>query len=357
MKGGISMPKKIKVALIGIGNSASIFIQGIVAYKKQGEIPGLWHPNISGYSLDNIEIVEAFDINPSKIGKDISEAIFIEPNKSIQILDIENQGISVKKGIMLDILPKKVAELIGEEKNFSNDTIVSSLKNSDVDVVLNMIPSGLDNTSKAYAETALQAGCSFVNCTPSPIASDPNMVAAFEKSELIVIGDDLMSQFGGTAFHRGILEFMQARGIKASQSYQLDVGGGVETINTIDEKNKGIKRNVKTSSISAESPDKIDIVAGTTEYVDFMGNDRTSYYWISGEGFLGSPIRMDLYLKSNDGGNASNILLDTIRSIQISKERNKFGAPNEICAYGFKIPPKLLRIDEAQRIFDKTYLR
>lgn len=350
------MPKKIKVALIGIGNSASVFVQGITAYQKQGEIPGLWHPNISGYSLDNIEIVEAFDINPTKIGKDISEAIFIEPNNSVQILDVENQGISVRKGSMLDTLPKKVAEMIGEENNFSNDTIVSTLKNSGVDVVLNMIPSGLDNTSKAYAEAALQAGCSFVNCTPSPITSDHNIVRAFEKAELVVVGDDLMSQFGGTAFHRGILEFMQARGIKASQSYQLDVGGGVETANTIDEKNKGIKREVKTSSISVESPDKMDIIAGTTEYVDFMGNDRTSYYWISGEGFLGSPVRMDLYLKSNDGCNAANILLDTIRAIQISKERNKYGAPNEICAYGFKRSPKLLRIDESQRIFFETYV-
>jgi myo-inositol-1-phosphate synthase len=127
-------------------------------------------------------------------------------------------------------------------------------------------------------------------------------------------------------------------------------------MNTIDEKNKGIKRNVKTSSMSVEAPYKMDIVTGTTEYVDFMGNDRTSYYWITGKGFLGSPIRMDLYLKTNDGANAANILLDTIRSIQISKERGKYGAPNEICAYGFKSPPKLIKIREAQKIFSETYL-
>ncbi len=349
------MPNKIKIALIGIGNSASTFIQGIFYYHKHGEIPGLWHPNINGYTIDNIEIVEAFDINPDKIGKDISEAIFIEPNKSAKLLEIEKQGIYVRKGIILDTLPENVANLIGEEGNFNSDTISSTLKNSGVNVVLNMIPSGLDITSKAYAEAALHAGCSFINCTPSPIASNPSIVSAFEKAELIVVGDDLMSQFGGTAFHRGILEFMLKRGIKISQSYQLDVGGGVETINTIDEKNKEIKRNVKTSSISIETPYKMDIVAGTTEYVDFMGNDRTSYYWISGEGFLRIPVRIDIYLKSNDGGNAANILLDIIRSIQISKEKGNYGSPNEICAYGFKNPPKLIRIDEALKIFSEKY--
>jgi len=350
------MPKKIKVAIIGVGNSASIFVQGIFFYKKEGKLPGLWHPNLSGYSINNIEIVEAFDINPDKIDKDLGEAIFIDPNKSTKHLEIGNQDISVRKGVMLDQLPEKVAKMIGAESRLGGDEITSILKNSGVDVVLSLIPSGLDKTSKAYAEAALQAGCSFVNCAPSPIACDSKIVSAFEKAELLVVGDDLMSQFGGTAFHRGILELMIGRGIKASKSYQLDVGGGVETLNTIDEQNKGIKRNVKTSSISVEVPYKMDIVTGTTEYVDFMGSDRTSYYWITGEGFLGSPIRMDLYLRSNDGANAANILLDTIRSIQISKERGKYGAPNDICAYGFKSPPKLNRIDDAQRIFSETYL-
>lgn len=350
------MPNKIKVALIGVGNSTSIFVQGIVSYQKQGKLLGLWHPKIKGYGIDNIEIVEAFDINPAKIGKDLSEAIFIEPNNCAKLVEVENQGIIVRKGIMLDTLPEKVAKLIGEESNFNNNSIVSTLKNSNVDVVLNMIPSGLDNTSKAYAEAALQSGCSFINCTPSPIVSNSKLVSAFEKAKLVVVGDDLMSQFGGTVFHRGILEFMMERGIKISQSYQLDVAGGVETINTIDEKNKGIKRNIKTSSISLEAPYEMDIVAGTTEYVDFMKNDRTSIYWISGEGFLGIPIRMDLYLKSNDGGNAANILLDTIRSIQISKEKGKYGAPNEICSYGFKSSPKPIRIDEAQKIFSEKYI-
>ena len=350
------MPNKIKVAIIGVGNSASIFVQGIASYKKEGKLPGLWHPKLGGYNPDNIEVTEAFDINPAKIGKDLSEAIFIEPNKSTKHLEIGNQGIFIRKGIMLDKLPEKVAKLIGVGSSFGNDEIAPILKKSGIDVVLNLIPSGLDKTSKAYAEAALQAGCSFINCTPSPIACDPNIVSAFKKAELLLVGDDLMSQFGGTAFHRGILGYMSERGIKASKSYQLDVGGGVETMNTIDEKNKGIKRNVKTSSISVEAPYKMDIVTGTTEYVDFMGSDRTSYYWITGKGFLGSPIRMDLYLRTNDGANAANILLDTIRSIQISKERGKYGAPNEICAYGFKSPPKLIKIREAQKIFSETYL-
>ncbi|MFQ6135129.1 MAG: L-myo-inositol-1-phosphate synthase, partial [Nitrososphaerales archaeon] len=215
----------------------------------------------------------------------------------------------------------------------------------------------LNKTSRAYAEAALQAGCSFINCTPSPIAGDPGLVSAFEDEELLVVGDDLMSQFGGTVFHKGVLEFMVGRGVKAVKSYQLDVGGGAETLNTIDEKNKAVKRDVKTSAIAVEVPYEMEIVTGTTEYVDYMGNDRTSYYWISGEGFLGSQIRVDIYLRSSDGPNAANILLDTVRSVQVSKERGRYGAPNEICAYGFKRPPTLIRLDEAYRRFSETYLQ
>ncbi len=351
------MSKKIRVALIGVGNSASIFVQGLVNYRNKGDIIGLWHPELGGYHVDDIEIVESFDINPAKIGLDLGKAIFAEPNTCRRYINSDNLGIKINQGILLDKLPENVSKLVGCNEIIDDREISGVLRTSQVNTVLNLISSGLNKTTKAYAESALQAGCSFVNCTPSPIASDQSLASKFEDEELLLIGDDLMSQFGGTVFHKGILEFMVKRGIKVLKSYQLDVGGGVETLNTVDEKNKAIKRDIKTSSISVETPYGTDIVTGTTEYVDYLGNDRTSYYLIEGEGFLGSQPHIDIYLRTSDGPNAANILLDIVRSVQVSKERGKHGAPNEICAYGFKKPPTPIRLEEAQRRFTETYLR
>jgi myo-inositol-1-phosphate synthase len=182
-------------------------------------------------------------------------------------------------------------------------------------------------------------------------------VSRFEDKKLLLVGDDLMSQFGGTIFHKGILEFLGRRGIKLVKSYQLDVGGGIETLNTIDEMNRGIKRDIKTAAISVDSPNKMEIVTGTTEYVDYMGNDRTSYYMILGEGFFGSPIKMDVYLRTSDGPNGANILFDTIRSVQVCKDKGKYGASNEISAFGFKKPMNPVRLSQTESSFQNTFLR
>jgi myo-inositol-1-phosphate synthase len=351
------MTRKIRVALIGVGNSASVFVQGLICCRGKGKVIGLWHPDLGGYSGDDVEVVEAFDINPAKIGLDISEAMFVKPNAGRKYADVGKLGVQVRRGFLLDRLPEKVSKLIGVEGIIDGGDVSAVLKNSRVDAVLNLIPSGLDKTSQYYAEAALQAGCSLINCTPSLIAGDPDLVSAFEDKKLLVVGDDMMSQFGGTVFHKGILDFMDGRGVRAVRSYQLDVGGGAETLNTVDEKNKAVKRDIKTSSISIEVPYDMEIVAGTTEYVDYMGNDRTSYYLVSGKGFLGSPIRMDIYLRSSDGPNAANTLLDIVRSAQISREKGRYGAPNEICAYGFKRPPTPIKLDEAYQRFSETYLQ
>ena len=350
------MPKKIKVALVGIGNSASIFVQGLTYYQKKGKAPGLWHPNLGGQSVGSIEVVEAFDVNPTKVGHDLGEAIFAKPNTVQKYVKVGKLGVTVRKGTLLDPLPKDVAEMISAKEG-KGENVSKVLKSSGVDVVLNLIPSGLNKTSKAYADAALQAGCSFINCTPSPIARDSTIAAAFRKKGLLVVGDDLMSQFGGTAFHRGILEFMESRGIRSVKSYQLDVGGGAETLNTVDEHNKMVKREIKTSAIASEVPYNMEIVTGTTEYVDYMENNRTSYYWILGEGFLGAPIQMDIYLRTSDGPNAANILFDVVRAVQASREKKQYGAPNEICGYGFKKLPENLRLDKAYQKFAEAYLK
>lgn len=350
------MSGKIRIALIGIGNCACSLVQGIIYYSENDSRNGLWHRLIGNYRVSDLEIVEAFDIDAKKIGLDLSEAIFSKPNVAKKYFDVNALNVKVKRGFLYDDLSYHLRNSF-DVKNDEPCDMIDALKESRVDVLVNLISSGLDKTSKFYAEVAIRSGCCFINATPSLVASDESMVKNFKEENLVVVGDDLMSQFGGTAFHKGILDFMHNRGIRIMKSYQLDVGGGTETFNTLNEDVKFIKRNIKTKAISIELPYEFETVAGTTDYVDYLQNDRTSYYWIQGEGFLGSSVRFDIYLRSSDGPNAGNILLDVIRAVKVAKDEGEFGAPLDICGYGFKHPPKIIKLRDAYENFVSKYIR
>lgn len=339
---------KIRVAVVGVGNVSSALIQAI--YSKR--ITGLWHQRVGGYEFNDIEVVSAYDVDRRKIGLTLSEGIMQQPNVGPRFVDIRKLNIEIMKGIINDTAPANISENLE-----STDSIVDSLKESKADIALNLIPSGMPRTSLSYAEQCLRAGVSLVNCTPSEIAQDRGIQAKFRRAKLIVAGDDLMSQFGGTAFHKGILDFIVSRGIKLEKSYQLDVGGGNETLNTISEDVKMEKREIKTQSIASEVPYKFATVAGTTDYVDYMNNNRTSYFWISGKGLFSSEIGIDIYLRTNDGANAVNVLLDVIRAVSYSIKRKQFGTVPEINEFGFKKLAKQVRMQKSHEVFGEKFVK
>ncbi|MGQ9718699.1 MAG: inositol-3-phosphate synthase [Nitrososphaerales archaeon] len=350
------MSGRIRIALIGVGNIACSLVQGMGYYGEDDSRMGLWHRSVGGYKVGDLEVVEAFDIDDRKVGLDLSEAIFSKPNVARRYFDVGPLGVKVKRGFLHDELSHHLRSSLDIRDEDPSD-MVGALRSSRADVLVNLISSGLDRTSKAYAEIAQKSGCCFVNATPSLIASDEQFANRFREADLVVAGDDLMSQFGGTAFHKGILDFMHERGIRIMKSYQLDVGGGNETLNTLDEDVKFTKRRMKTKAISTELPYEFETVAGTTDYVDYMLNDRTSYYWIQGESFLASPIKVDIYLRTSDGPNAGNVLLDVVRAVKAAKDKKSFGAPLEICGYGFKHTSKNVGLRDAYRDFALKYVK
>jgi myo-inositol-1-phosphate synthase len=345
---------KIKVALIGTGNSASALVQGIKYYSEDDSKPGLWHRIIGGYKVSDVEVVEAFDIDKNKVGKKLGEAIFTAPNTTERFVNVDEFDIEVKAGLLLDNGEPFTKDNTVTVNN--KEEVADKIKESGAEIVLNLISSGMENSSKAYCEASLAANASFLNATTAHLAVDANIAKKFEEAKLVIVGDDLMSQFGGTAFHRGIVDFINKRGVKILHSYQLDVGGGLETLRTIDENIKSRKREVKTVAISSELPYQIQSVAGTTDFVEFMKNRRTSYFWIVGESFLGSKVTIDVYLKTKDGPNAGNVLLDVIRAIYHAKCNGEYGAVNEICCYGFKRPPVPVRLLDGLEIFVRKYV-
>jgi len=344
---------KVRLALAGIGNCASVFVQGLQFYSG-GEAVGLWHPVVGGLKPGDIELVAAFDIDARKVGSELSEAVFAKPNVAKRYVEVPKTDLKVDAGISkADVAPHLARSKITSS---GRSAVSRNLREARADVLVNVISSGSDRSSEEYALAALEAGCSFINCTPSLLMQRPKLVSAFAKAKLPMVGDDLMSQFGGTLFHRGLLSLMVNRGVKISRSYQLDVGGGSETFNTIDETIKMAKRKVKTSSVAFEVPYKFETVAGTTDFVDYMGNDRTSYFWTEAKGFLNTSLTLDVYLRTADGPNAGNVLFDVIRSTYRAARSGKLGTLNEICAYGFKSPPKPMRFIEAYQRFASVFV-
>jgi myo-inositol-1-phosphate synthase len=344
----------VKIAIAGVGNCASVFVQGLRFYSG-GERRGLWHPNVAGLKPKDLQVVSAFDVDSRKTGLELSKAILSPPNVARQYVKLPRGKITVKPGISKgDAAPHLRSVKLDRA---GADEVVKELEDSGADLLLNLISSGSVASSEEYAKSALKAGCGFINCTPSLVLRNNKLVVDFQKAKLPLIGDDLMSQFGGTVFHRGLLSLMSRRGVKVSKSYQLDVGGGSETLNTIDEAIKMAKREVKTNTVASEVPYKFETIAGTTDYVDYMGNDRTSYFWFEGSTFMGSGVSVDIYLRSSDGANAGNVLFDVIRAAYRCRQIRKTGTVGEICAYGFKSPPKPMHYDEAYGKFAALYIR
>ncbi|MBM3897425.1 MAG: inositol-3-phosphate synthase [Thaumarchaeota archaeon] len=347
------MPSKIRVAIAGVGNATAALVQGAQYYSDDPSRTGLWHQKVGGHSISDIEIVAAYDIDSRKVGSDLSKAIFARPNVMPKYINLRPLGVDVEAGILGNA---KHLQAGGVKTITRNGSIADSLKRKKADILLNLISSGNDAASKEYAEAAVSAQCSFVNATPTKLINDNKIVPKYIDAGVIIVGDDLMSQFGGTAFHRGILDIMNSRGIRVKKSYQLDVGGGMETLNTLGEDLRAVKRNVKTEAIALEVPYNIESVAGTTDYVDFMGNSRTSYYWIEGEQFLGSSVRFDIYLRTTDGPNGAGVLVDIVRAIKAARDKEHKGLESTICAFGFKSPPKRQKLSQAYEEFRQKYV-
>jgi myo-inositol-1-phosphate synthase len=342
---------KIKVALVGVGNCASALVQGLQYYstRSKDECVGLRNPLLGGFHPTDIEVVAAFDIDGRKVGKDVSEAIFAEPNNVTRLADVPLSNVVVHKGPVLDGLgeyTKRVVQISGHPE--ANVALV--LKESNAEIVLNLLPSGAVNASQWYAEQALISGCAFVNATPSFIASDTGWAQKFETAELPVVGDDLIDQVGSTTLHKTLLRLLSLNGVHITETYQLDVGGGTESLDTLD-RTRDLKRAVKTKSVEAALPYAAAVVAGSTDYVDFLQNRRDSYFWIRGVHFCNVPMQIDLKLSTVDAPNAGSVLLDVLRAVKMALERKLKGAVEPVCVYGFKHPPHLVALETAEKLF------
>ena len=343
-----------RVILVGVGNAASSLIQALEYYSKH-ETTGLKYETIGGMRLNDIKIAAAFDVVEGKVGKDITEAIFAEPNVAPRLVDYTSPiGVEVKKGPVLDGISPLLAETV-QISTTSETDLAKEMKTADADMIISLLPSGAKKATYAYANAAIEADIAFIEAAPIRICSDDKWVRKFKKANLPVVGDDLQSQLGGTRIHKGLLEMLNSFGAKVRNTYQLDVSGGSEGMNTLYTDRRLEKRQIKTDSIKRTLPylSDDDIASGTTDYLDFLGNERTGFFWIYGNYILETPFKIDLTIKTVDGPNAAGTLINVIRATKLAINRGIDGPLISISAYGFKFPPVYVSEQDAMIRFEE----
>ena len=333
---------EIKVAIAGVGNCASALVQGVYYYRaSEGkEAYGLLHEDFGGYKVGDIKFVAAFDVDSRKVGKDLCEAIYSEPNNTRVFCKVPRIGVKVMRGRVLDSIGRFVKPLIKVDMDDEPVDVVDVLRESEAEIMLNYLPVGSEKASEWYAKQALEAGCAFINCMPTFIASDPKWQKEFEMAGLPIAGDDIMSQIGATVLHKTIAKLLVDRGVHIEESYQLNIGGDTDFLNMLDEDRLRSKRISKTSAVQAMIPYKIPLRIGPSDYVSFLKNNKICYIWLRGKYFGDTPVKIDVKLDVIDSPNSAGIAIDVIRATKIALDRGIAGPLVSISAYAFKHPPE-----------------
>jgi len=343
--------KEIRVAIAGVGNSASALVQGVQYYRDKREnesVPGLLHVKFGDYHIKGVRFVAAFDVNAAKVGKDLGEAVFCAPNNASVFCKVPRLGVKVMKGQVLDGIGKFLKPVVEVDPDQKPVDVSQTLRESEADILLNYLPVGSEEATRYYAQQALEAGCAFVNCMPSFIASVPSWQKRFEDEGLPVAGDDVMSQIGATVLHKTLMKLLVDRGVLVDSSYQLNIGGDADFLNMLEEERLTSKRISKTSAVQAMVPYEIPLRIGPSDYVDFLKNEKVCYVYIHGRYFGDTPVRIDVKLDVMDSPNSAGIVIDAVRATKIALDRGIAGPLTSISAYAFKHPPKQLPYETAK---------
>ena len=347
----------IKVAIIGVGNCASSLVQGIHKYvelPENADVPGIMHPKIGDYRIEDIEIVAAFDIAENKVGKDLSEAIFTEPNNTLKFADVPFLNVPVERGMTHDGVGKYVAHLV-KKSSHPTANITGILEDRGVDVVINYLPVGSEMATKWYVEQILDARCAMVNCIPVFIAREEYWRGRFEEMGVPIVGDDIKSQVGATITHRVLTRLFEDRGVKIDNTYQLNFGGNTDFLNMLERERLISKKISKTGAVTSQITDGIDpdhIHIGPSDHVSWLQDRKWCYIRMEGQLFGGAPINLEVKLEVWDSPNSAGVVVDAIRCAKLALDRGIGGALTGPSSYFMKSPPQQYTDDVAREMVD-----
>jgi len=356
---------KVRVAIIGVGNCANSFLQGVEFYKNADAgdfVPGLMHVDLGGYHINDIEFVAAFDVVKGKVGKDLSEAMWAHPNNTIKFCDVPKTGIKVARGMTHDGLGKYLSEIV-EKAPGPTDDVVGILKETGADVVVNYLPVGSEEAVKWYTELILNAGCAMVNCMPVFIAREPYWQGRFVEAGVPIIGDDIKSQVGATITHRVLTSLYRERGVKLERTMQLNVGGNSDFLNMLERERLESKKISKTNAVTSMldyDMGKENVHVGPSDYVPWLTDRKWAYIRMEGRTFGDVPLNIELKLEVWDSPNSAGVVIDAVRLAKLALDNGVSGALEGPSSYLMKSPPKQIVDDEAYEAteeFIKRYTR
>lgn len=360
MSMGKTRSREIRVAIVGVGNCASSFVQGLSYYRDSNSDVGLRRPDVGGYRVEDIVPVVAFDVHPEKVGLDLSKAIHAGQNCALHFYETPNLDATVYLGPVLDGadgLSEWFNPMIGGD--IRNDDVAQILAEHRVDVVINWLPVGSTQATYAYAYAAIMAGCAFVNAIPVPLAADPVWANRFAAANLPILGDDIKSQVGATILHRVLAEMFEKRGGTLDRTYQLNVGGNGDFLNMRTGEDRLVdKRASKTGSVLAVSsvkPENVHI--GPSDYIPWLEDTKVAFVRLEGRAFAGVPLDIEVRLSVQDSPNAAGVVVDGVRAAKLALDAGLAGAIVEPSTVLFKAPPDNVDDAEAYLLFDEWVAR
>jgi myo-inositol-1-phosphate synthase len=348
---------KVRVGIVGVGNCASSLIQGTEYYAKartDESVPGLMHVDVGGYHVSDIEFSCAFDVDTNKVGLDLADAIWVEPNNTVKFSDVPESGVAVSRGHTYDGLGLYYRDSITESELPPVD-VAKLLRDTKTDVLINYLPVGSEQAARFYAEQALEAGVAFINCMPVFIATNEDWAARFTKHNLPIIGDDIKSQVGATISHRVLSKLFEDRGVVIDHTYQLNFGGNMDFMNMLERERLQSKKISKTQSVTSQihgGIDADDIHIGPSDHVPWLKDRKWAYIRIEGREFGDVPISMELKLEVWDSPNSAGVVIDAVRCAKLALDRGIGGPLVSPSAYFMKSPPVQYSDAEARELVE-----
>lgn len=337
--------KKVRVGIVGVGNCASSFVQGLTYYrnaKDDDPPPGLMNGDVGGYGIADIEVVSAFDVNAVKVGTDLANAIWAPPNNTFRFAEVAATGVEVVKGPLLDGLGKYLQDEIEISARPEVD-VTRILTRTGTEVLVSYLPVGAERATEHYARCALEAGCAFVNCVPVFIASNQTWRERFERARLPIIGDDIKSQVGATIVHRMLANLFRERGVRLDRTYQLNFGGNSDFKNMLERERLESKRISKTQSVVSQLAKPLEaqsIHVGPSDFVPWLTDRKCAYIRLEGTTFGGVPLNVELKLEVWDSPNSAGVVIDAVRCAKLALDRGIGGALVGPSSYFMKSPPR-----------------
>jgi myo-inositol-1-phosphate synthase len=349
--------KKIRVGIVGVGNCASSLVQGVEYYQKAraGEsVPGLMHVDLGPYHVSDVEFSCAFDVDRDKVGRDLADAIWVEPNNTIKFSDVPFTGVEVMRGHTLDGLGSYYRNAIEESERAPVD-VSQILQDTATDVLVNYLPVGSEQAARFYAQQALEAGVALVNCMPVFIATDDDWAQRFAARGIPIIGDDIKAQVGATISHRALSKLFEDRGVVIDHTYQLNFGGNMDFMNMLERERLQSKKISKTQSVTSQITNGIDsddIHVGPSDHVPWLKDRKWAYIRIEGREFGDVPVSIELKLEVWDSPNSAGVVIDAVRCAKLAQDRGIGGPLLGPSGYFMKSPPVQYSDEEARRLVE-----